>query len=273
MSDYTLRVLSLGAGVQSTAMLLMAQHGEFDSLGGRPDVAIFADTGWEPKGVYAHLEWLKHAVDIPIHVVRQPYKIRERTLASLDGKTRFAALPVYVRSGPREAMLRRQCTREYKIEPIEREIRAMLGLKKGQRIPKGTMVQSWHGISSDEVGRMKENRRPWIDNFYPLIDRWISRQGCKNWLTAHGYPIPVKSACIGCPYHDDATWREMKNERPEEFADAVDFDKRIRRGLKGVDCEAFLHRSLVPLGEIDFRNVEDLGQISFLAECDGYCGV
>lgn len=47
-----LRILSLGAGVQSTTLALMAAHGE---IGAMPDCAIFADTGWEPKAVYEHL--------------------------------------------------------------------------------------------------------------------------------------------------------------------------------------------------------------------------
>lgn len=54
-----INVLSLGAGVQSTAMLLMACHGEITP---KPDLVIFSDTGWEPKAVYRHLEWLKTEV-------------------------------------------------------------------------------------------------------------------------------------------------------------------------------------------------------------------
>ena len=50
-----LRVISLGAGVQSTTMALLAAHGEIQPM---PDAAIFADTGWEPAAVYRHLEWL-----------------------------------------------------------------------------------------------------------------------------------------------------------------------------------------------------------------------
>ena len=45
-ADIQLRVLSLGAGVQSTTLALMAAHGE---IGPMPDCAIFADTGWEPR--------------------------------------------------------------------------------------------------------------------------------------------------------------------------------------------------------------------------------
>lgn len=40
-----LKVLSLGAGVQSTTVLLMSWAGELPPL----DCAIFADTGWEPQ--------------------------------------------------------------------------------------------------------------------------------------------------------------------------------------------------------------------------------
>jgi len=271
MADYTLRILSLGAGVQSTAMLLMAHLGELDEYG-KIDAAIFADTGWEPPGVYTHLEWLKTATDIPIHTTSIGYGIRERTLEGLDGKARFAALPLFVGDAKGYSILRRQCTREYKIEPIERKTRELLGVRRVNK-DTGIRVQSWHGISSDEASRMKKNESHWIDNFYPLIERWISRQGCKEWLVSKGYRIPEKSACIGCPFHDDESWREMKMNQPEAFADAVYFDKRIRTSLKGANSDAYLHRSLMPLGEVDFRNAEDLGQMSFLEECDGYCGV
>lgn len=54
-SPIRLRALLLGAGVQSTTLALMAAHGE---IGPMPDCAIFADTHWEPKAVYDHLNWL-----------------------------------------------------------------------------------------------------------------------------------------------------------------------------------------------------------------------
>ena len=44
MSNPTLRILSLGAGVQSSVVLLMSIKGILPRL----DAAIFADTQWEP---------------------------------------------------------------------------------------------------------------------------------------------------------------------------------------------------------------------------------
>ena len=52
----TLTVLSLGGGVQSSVMALMADKGAFDRV---PDCAIFADTHWEPPGVYEHVAWIE----------------------------------------------------------------------------------------------------------------------------------------------------------------------------------------------------------------------
>ena len=50
-----LTVISLGGGVQSSVMALMAGESAFDRV---PDCAIFADTHWEPPSVYDHIEWL-----------------------------------------------------------------------------------------------------------------------------------------------------------------------------------------------------------------------
>ncbi len=57
----TMRVLSLGAGVQSSCLALMAQEGLTKH---KPDYMIFADTGWEPSFVYEHVEYLKKAITI-----------------------------------------------------------------------------------------------------------------------------------------------------------------------------------------------------------------
>ena len=57
----THRYLSLGAGVQSSTALLLAARGDIAPF----DAAIFADTGWEPAAVYAHLDRLEEAGVVP----------------------------------------------------------------------------------------------------------------------------------------------------------------------------------------------------------------
>ena len=271
-----LRAISLGAGVQSTAMYLMACAGE---LGPKPDAAIFADTGWEPQAIYDHLAKLEAdpTLTIPIYRVSAG-NIREKVLASQQGD-RYASMPFFIDNAGKAAMGRRQCTREYKIEPITRKVRELIGLRKRQRMPQGAWVESWQGISLDEVVRMKINRVKWITNRYPLIfDRPLTRTGCENYLRSRGWSA-FKSACIGCPFHSQHTWREMKLNDPASFADAVEFDRLIREGgnLRGMKHSAYLHRSLLPLGEVDFSSAEDRGQGDlfggFNQECEGLCGV
>lgn len=260
-----LRVLSLGAGVQSTTMALMAAAGELTPM---PDAALFADTGWEPAGVYAHLARLKGQLPFPVHVVSAG-NIRDAILA---GKNRvgghFASVPWHLGNG---GLGRRQCTREYKLEPLQRKQREMLGYAPRQRIPRNS-VEIWIGISLDEVGRMKPAREAWQTNRWPLIERSMNRWDCLQWLRRHGHAEPVKSACVGCPYRDNASWRSLTEA---EFADAVAVDRQLRdRGSRSMRHQMFMHRSLKPLDQVDMRTDAELGQLDlFQNECEGMCGV
>src|SRR6516164_9615820 len=89
-----LRVLSLGAGVQSSALLLMSEAGELPRL----DAAVFADTQWEPAEVYEHLDRLTAAVTIPVHRVTNG-SLRADFMAGAVGveADRFTRIPVFIR--------------------------------------------------------------------------------------------------------------------------------------------------------------------------------
>ena len=63
------RALSLGGGVQSSVLALLLSRSDplLAELGyPRPDVAVFADTGWEPDYVYRHLEWIEQQLSFPL---------------------------------------------------------------------------------------------------------------------------------------------------------------------------------------------------------------
>ena len=262
-----LRVISLGAGVQSTTMALMAAHGEISPM---PDCAIFADTGWEPKSVYDHLSKLREVLPFPVHIVSAG-NLRDDLIAQVNSKgRRFAAVPWFTANG---GMGLRQCTGEYKIYPIRSKLRELLGYKPRQRIPIGS-VEVWIGISTDEIQRMKDTRDKWQTHRWPLIDARMNRQQCITWLRSHGWSAPT-SACIGCPYHSDAMWRDMKLSDPISWNDAVEVDKAIRNSGRKMRHDQFMHRSLKPLDQVDFSTPAEKGQIEFgfIQECDGMCGV
>jgi len=275
MSEFPKRVLSLGAGVQSTALLLMMIHGEIP----KADAVIFADTGWEPKAVYKHLEWLKGLMaenNMPFHIVSKG-NIRADFLAE---KNRYASMPLHlIGEDGKAGMIRRQCTSEYKLAPLMKKQRELAGLKSGQR-SKEHRITTVIGISYDELQRMRDPEFSWIKHDYPLVDNKITRQDCLKWCSDHGYKRPPRSACIGCPFKNQDEWRHL-HQTPDEWADAVDFDNALRTlpHLKArYRGTPFLHKSKVPLAEADIRTNEEKGIYdlfgdSFGQECEGMCGI
>lgn len=273
-----MNLLSLGAGVQSSALLLMALAGELEQDFGRLDGAIFSDTQWEPAAVYAHLGRLEIAMQtagVPLYRVSAG-NIKED---ALDQHRRFASMPMHVRNPDgSNGKMRRQCTSEYKIKLIEKQVRVCMGLRYRQRAPKTPTVTQWIGISTDEAHRMKDSRLPYIVHRWPLIELGMSRLDCHRWLAAHDWDAP-KSSCIGCPFHSIAHWRHMQMTAPQEFEEACQFDDAIRSGhvrigKAGLRGQAFLSRQLIPLRQVDLRSEADHGQMDmFGEECAGICGV
>jgi hypothetical protein len=329
MSDRVYNVLNLGAGWQSSRILLGACRGEFPKF----DAAVFADTQWEPKAVYRNLEFLREETDkagIPL-VCRTSGNIREEAIQSkrLRGESggRFAAMPLFVKNLSGSAgRMPRQCTKEYKIEVVDLWVRReLLGIASGSRIPKGVEVRYWFGISDDEASRavfpgvfrtktkvcvdlygepfkVKTKRWfpcPWRMHCYPLLNeiwrperrieecqflpRREQREDCGEWLATNypGRTFP-RSACIGCPFRSNEEWRDMRDNRPEEWEDACDFDEaqrvadhvgQVRRGL--LVGEPYVHRQLVPLRMADLSiggNRETRGGCGTLYDGqDGLC--
>lgn len=133
----------------------------------------------------------------------------------------------------------------------------------------------WIGMSTDEADRIKDSTVPWAVNRWPLVEKNMSRGDCARWLRAHGYDEPPKSSCIGCPYHDDEYWAQMKEDDPDEFADAVSYDYALRAVCAdgGAREVPFLHDSLVPLDKVDFSRPRATQGNLFSNECEGMCGV
>jgi hypothetical protein len=291
-------VLSLGAGVQSTVMALMADRGFFGTI---PDAAIFADTGWEPKKVYKHLDWLEEELKnfeilrVKVKTTRQKRardprgkflsaNLRDHLMNGVNSSGgRFITVPLYmVNKDGKPAIGRRQCTREYKVTPIQRAIRReILKIKPRRRIPKGEWVEQWLGISTDEMVRMKDNREHWLINRWPLIEgAAMSRDDCKDWFKQNypGRDLP-RSACIGCPLRTQAEWLDMRKNDPESWKEAVAFDEALRESSRTEKFgkEMFLTSKRIPLR--DFGNLvleakeEQINRGLLEQECEGMCGI
>lgn len=280
-------ILNLGAGVQSTTLYLMGMKGEVSF-----DAAVFADTGDEPQAVYHHLRWLISLNGPPI-LWRSRGRLSDDLMrGSIRGDTgrtrqRFAAIPAYtmIEGSDREGRTRRQCSKEYKVDVIERTIRReILGLQPGRRVPKSVKLVQLVGISLDEAGRFErlKRRRTLGEMRAPLIEKFMTRESCKQWLKEFGnvpHETP-RSACTFCPMHSDEEWLRVKAV-PEDWELAVKVDTRMREeGVivnRNMEGEMFLHRSCQPLVQIDFqprkKAHEGQAEMPFWRECLGVCGV
>jgi hypothetical protein len=254
------------------------------------DCAIFADTGEEPAAIYRHLDWMRSLNGPPIVTVSIGRLGEDLQHGRNSTGQRFASIPAFTaaREGHKIGIVRRQCTREYKIDPIERYIRReILGMERGQRVPAGTMVYQSYGISMDEAGRSIRIRdrladRRWLTPVFPLLDRQLTRGDCYQWLQEYGVPHQVqKSACVFCPFKSNAEWRRLRDTDPEGWSRAVQIDTALRVPgnvvNRNLDQKLYVHASCVPLERAVLGFDEDPRQyylgLNWTAECAGMCGV
>lgn len=290
-----LKALFLGGGLQSSLMVELALAGELE----RPDLVIFNDTRDEPWWVYQQVGSLRNRLTAVGISFVQPLYSCWGIMEDLQSTKSHGSMPVFVRNPDGSiGRLKRQCTDYYKIKPGNLAIRwhmVRTGLipprrgtslwtggwpvetelcEGGRRVawedypkllppfPRTMSIECWFGYTTDE--RLRAARKglpPWQVARYPLLDLGMSRDDCVKWYTSHGRRVPLKSACIQCPYRSDEAWLWMKQEMPQDFETACRNDEALRhpdmkkRGhayarIKG---DMYLHASAVPLREIDFE--------------------
>ena len=253
----SIKVLSFGAGVQSSALLILALQGKVP----RPDFAVFADTQSEPKEVYNWLNKMIAHSDIPIIIGTNGDLMNDEKRHAKG----FTTVPLFTVG---KGMGRRQCTGTFKIECVSKTILKELGYKPRAKIKHKVDVQI--GISTDEAQRMKPSHFKYMTNVWPLIDLGLSRKDCIKIVEASGLGTPPRSACVMCPYKRNDEWLHLKTTAPKEFERAAKWDEKMRH-LGGK--EQYVHRSLTPLRSVDFaekRNDEQT--LLFGDECEGMCG-
>jgi len=279
-NEFQLSYISLGAGRQSTAMAICSALG----LNGVKKVryCLFADTGDEIQDTYDHLDRLStflEKYDVQVCIVKTSTLSEDLVKASRGEMKRAASIPAFTPSPTdgRASLLWRQCTSEYKIYPLRKFAKQLLGMKPKERMGKRKM-EVLIGISMDEIIRMKPSEEKWETRSYPLIDARLRVEDCKRICMDHLGYVPEKSACRFCPYHDNHFWSWLKKDRPVEFKKACDLDNTLRdQTKKGVKMPVYLHRSLEPLDKVNFDSlIKDPNQMTldgFGNACDGYCGV
>lgn len=264
----------------------MVKHGALQPM---LDAAIFADTKAEPAPVYTHLDWVINDANLPfpLYVVTSGnlytdnYEVRHSKRSDRDYLNN--SVPMFVRNHDGSpGLLVRRCTNNYKIIPVQRKVKELVGKPAIKAWKEGDppLIRLWMGISLDETIRMKQSLVPWIENYYPLVDNRLTRLDCLNWTRNQGYADPPRSSCSFCPYHNDAEWQHLKETLPEDFEKAAAFEDKMQEAAKktALNATPFLHHSLKPLREVEFSARQQWQHHNFFNdnfnnECDGMCGV
>lgn len=260
-----IHIISLGAGVQSSTMALMAAAGEIAPM---PVAAIFADTQHESIATYQYLEELEALLPFPVwHVTKGDLATYLTTpYTNRKGEVNARGLPAFaLQPDGSQGLIPKNCSREFKSDQVQKKITFAMrrhGVKSAFQ---------WIGISLDEISRMRDDRRPTVQNRYPLIEERMNRGDCLAWIDRHGFKRPPRSACVFCPLRDNSQWRELSES---EFKFAIQFERSLQLAHKDMPYVPFLHRSMRPLSQVDFSTEEERGQLDmFNNECEGMCGV
>lgn len=248
-----LTTLSLGWGVQSWTLAAMVALGELPPV----DYAIHADTTWEREQTYVFAkQWTPWLEERGVKVITvQAAHAHEMVRRGAKSGQEYILIPAFIEDEQtRESgTSRRQCTGDWKIDPQDKQVNALLrslGIKKAPGV-----VEKWLGISQDEWRRAKQSKVPHITHRYPLLEKRMTRADCLTWLQQHGLPSPGKSACVFCPYQNTRAWQELKRKGGRDWEIALEADSTIRN-VRSSEHEhitrgglLYLHRSCKPLAE------------------------
>lgn len=265
-------IVSYGGGTQSTALILMALNGEYNLP--RPDFGVYADTGGEPEFINEYvryfIDYVKQKYDFDIFIVkRKGVGLAENLMSepktSKQGNTYInSIIPFYVKG---MGMLKRSCTSDYKVIPVERFIKS--------KINKGEKIRQWMGISFDERQRVKISMEKWREYYYPLVDNKVRRIDSIEYVKSQGLKTPQRSSCTFCPFHSNNYWQWLKDYHPNEFQKVVNIENIFRsRKMTGLPNDYFLHKSCKPINEVIFSDPDQLNMFpELIDECGGECGI
>lgn len=245
-----IEVFSSGGGTQSACIAALIVQGRLP----KPDFTVIADTRRERSKVWDYNE----AVIVPelrkvgIEVHRLSAEEYGYGGTNLFNKSGTLLIPAFTDQGATVGKLSNFCSTYWKIEVVDNFLSRVHKIKRAE-------YRKWIGFSLDEgsrVSRMmlgKEYRSGLIR--FPLVqDVPLRRRQAILEVVNMGWPCPPRSACFMCPNKTDAEWRDSKANDPEEFQEAVRIDREIR--LR--DKNAWLHKSCIPLDQVDFTEEDDL---------------
>ena len=213
-------VVSYGGGIQSTALVVLAMRERWaiDEIV-HVDL-VDAESPRTREYVDYFRRWLRDGYGRDITVVeRNMYR-------DMLARPEFTPVPWHGRR--KKFMLSRQCTRQYKVAPLQRYLY--------DRYPAGR-IGLMLGISVDEYHRMRDSSAARIEHVYPLVDARLTRWQCRDIIERAGLAVPWKSSCWFCPYRSIRSQWALVQRYPDLAGMARVLEDRINaeRRFRGKD--------------------------------------
>lgn len=248
MTDRT-QIWSSGGGVQSTAISALICMDEL-----RPDLSVIVDTERELSTTWDYLDrWVMPALQrsgVTLH------RVTKSEYATVDlMRNDDLLIPAFTTESGEIGKLPTYCSNEWKQRVMRRWANEQ-GVKQ---------ADIWIGFTIDELRRVIQLTGKW-QNRYPLIDRRMTRGDCIALVKRMGWPEPPRSSCWMCPNKPHHEWEWQRQNAPDDFKRAVEFEREIQLH----DEDVWLTDTGAPLAEADFSEPDDM----FTGRCDsGMCFV
>lgn len=249
--------LSLGAGIDTTAILLMPDVME------KIDFVMFADTGGENPETYEYMEkYIKpylQTINKPLVIVHGEEKVNGGMQTNMEqAYLGWKMIPI---------RLMRHCTDKWKIRPMHNYLKA--------NYP-DEALRVVIGFAFDEIQRVNSTRWKDQDVWYPLIEKKMTRDDCARYIASRGFPVPPKSGCFYCPFQRLDQWKNLRFKHPDLWKRAINLEKNGSNYPNTTLSNFRKHTKPMTLEEVDKKLGNSLDDYDFDPvdeECSGVCMV
>lgn len=266
-----MKILSCGAGQQSTALALMSCDNVItpDKFPLVPiyDAILFCDLGGERKWVYEQVDFMIKTCElagIPFYVLKDK-NLKEDYMTNYNEK-RVVTIPFWsIDENGKKGKMTRHCTIDYKIVQMQNFVRwNLLGYQKGQRTKLEDIgAHEMHiGFTAEESQRIFDSKHKLFINKFPMIEMGLTRKDNYAYVLEEWGLATRGSACLFCPFHTNYFFYECKRNCQQDYQVLLDFDKKLEEGIPnqriGVpNSKVFISRSRKRICDLTEEECQD----------------
>lgn len=266
-----MKILSCGAGQQSTALALMSCDNVLVPhkfpLVPIYDAILFCDLGGERQWVYDQVAFLAQMcglVGIPFYVLRD--KNLKQDYLTNYGQSRVCTIPFWsLDANGKKGKMTRHCTIDYKIVQMQHFVRwQLLGYRKGERTrPEDIQAHEMHiGFTAEERQRVFESQHKLFVNKYPMIEMGLERKDNYAYVKERWHLETRGSACLFCPYHSNYFFKECRQTCQADYETVLTIDEKLAQGIPNArigvpNSQVFISKSRKRIKDLTDEECQD----------------